>query len=412
MVEYDKTNVFMMRKIFCGNKYKLNIFHGSFIDGERYVKEGIDIFALDLKDIKKDDNKIFIKKINKFNGKFDVIMGNPPYNSGGISSKKKDIDEDDNKRETIWDVFIENSFKYLKENTGYLLYINPLYWLKLKLKSTPKLDEINIHNILLEKHIIWLLLWDVNTSKNKLNGEIPLSLFLLQNIKNIKNLKTNINCNYNRIKYEINNNYYYLDNTLSIPLGFFSSLLKLQKYVKENNLKLDYKTTGIKKEYLLKHYKHDAKKDKLPKSYKLEDNYCVDTFTLKDGIKVNKSIKEERHIDADKNKLIIANKSSLKGVIIDDGRLGICGNFNKYILGKINYLNFIKKILNFKLIVIASLFTKYRQNLLDKDIFLYIPDLHKLGYKNITEDKLYKLIGLSINEIKEIKDFNIKNYDD
>lgn len=408
MVEYDKTNVFMMRKIFCGNKYKLNIFHGSFIDGERYIKEGIDIFGLDLKDIKKDDNKNFIKKINKFNGKFDVIMGNPPYNSGGISSKKKDIDEDDNKRETIWTLFIENAFKHLKDKTGYLLFINPLYWLKLK--PTHKLHEINIHNLLLEKHIIWLLLWDVNISKFKINGEIPLSLFLLQNIKNTKNLKTNINCNYNRIKYEINNNYYYLDNTLSIPLGFFSSLLKLQKYVKENNLKLDYKTTGIKKEYLLKHYKHDAKKDKLPKSYKLEDNYCVDTFTLNDGIKVNKST--EKHIDADKTKLIIANKSSLKGLFIDDGRLGICGNFNIYILGKINYLNFIKKLLNFKLIIIASLFSKFRQNLLDKDVFLYIPDLTKLGYKNITEDKLYKLIGLSLNEIKEIKDFKIKNYDD
>jgi hypothetical protein len=32
MVEIDKTNVFMMRKIFCGKIYKLNIFEGSFIN--------------------------------------------------------------------------------------------------------------------------------------------------------------------------------------------------------------------------------------------------------------------------------------------------------------------------------------------------------------------------------------------
>jgi hypothetical protein len=406
MVEYDRTNSFMMSKIFCGNKYKLNIFTGSFIEDKRYEKEGIDIFSLDETKIKKykyknyaEDNKKFSRNINTFGGKFDIIMGNPPYNSGGISSKKKenDKDKDDNKRKTIWSVFIQNAFKYLKENTGYLLFINPLSWLK---------SSHELHNILLEKHVIWLLLWDVNISKFKINGEIPLSLFLLQNIKNNKKLKTNINCHYNRIKYEISNYNYYLDNTLSIPLGFFSSLLKLQKYVKENNLKLDFKTTGIKKEYLLQHYKHDAKKDNLPKSYKLEDNYCVDTYKLNDGIKVNKST--ERHVDAAKHKLIIAHKASLKGVIIDDGRLGICGTHIYYILGNIFFFNFIKKLFNLKLIIIASLFSKYGQNFLDKDVFLYIPDLSKLGIKDITEDAFYKLIKLTKDEIDEIKNFNIK----
>jgi hypothetical protein len=410
MVEYDRTNSFMMSKIFCGNKYKLNIFTGSFIEDKRYEKEGIDIFSLDETKIKKykyknyaEENKKFCRKVNSIGGKFDIIMGNPPYNSGGINSKKKDIIEDnENKRKTIWKVFIENSFKHLKENTGYLLFINPLSWLKL----THKLH--NLHNLILEKHIIWLLLWDYSTSLKKFNsesGKIPLSLFLVQNIKNTKKLKTNINIKYDDIKYEISNYNYYLDNTLSMPLGFFSSLLKLQKYIKENNLKLDFKTTKIKKEYLLKHYKHDTKKDNLPKTYKLDDNYCIDTFTLKDGIKVNKSTK--RNDDSDKTKLIIAHKSSLKGIIIDDGRLGICGTHIYYILGKSNYLSFIKKILNFKLIIIASLFTKFGQNFLDADVFLYVPDLAKLGYDTITENELYKLIKLTKEEIDEINNFKI-----
>lgn len=43
---------------------------------------------------------------------------------------------------------------------------------------------------------------------------------------------------------------------------------------------------------------------------------------------------------------------------------------------------------------------------MDTDLFkFYVPDLRKLGYKNITEDKLYKLIGLIKNEIIEIKNF-------
>ena len=411
MVEYDKTNVFMMKNIFCygkgKGKYKLNIFKGSFIEGERYIKEGIDIFSLKEEDIKKfksdykKTNQEFCRKINGFGGKFDIIMGNPPYNSGGISSKKKDSDEEKNDKKTVWPKFVKKSFEILKDNTGYLLFINPLSWLKLGHKT---------HNLLLDKYILWLSLWDVNTSKNKLNGEIPLSIYLLKNIENTKKEKTIINCDYQRIKFKINTESY-LDNNLSIPLGFFSSLLKLQLFIKENNLKVNYKTKKVKK--LIWKYDHKSKKENLPKDYKLDDNFCIDTYILNEGIKINKSY--DRHIDADKIKLIIPHKSSLNGIFIDNGRLGICGNDNYYILGNNKYLKIIKKIMSFKLILIASLFTKSRQNYLDTDIFLYIPDLTKLPngnkYLDITEDKFYKLIGLSQAEIKEIKEYKITLYE-
>lgn len=389
MVEYDKTNSSTMNSIFCG---KINIFTGSFIDGKKY--DGIDIFSLD-ENMMADENKLFCKKVKSFHGKFDVIMGNPPYNSGGISSKIKNHKEN---KKTIWNLFVEKSFKYLRDTTGYLLFMNPLTWLK---------STHNCHQLMLEKHIIWLSLWDSSTSLRKFNsysGEIPISIFLLQNIKNTKKLKTIIDVEYNQIKYKFSNYEYYLDESLSLPLGFFSSLLKLQKFVRDNDIKLDYKTTKVSNKYLLKHYIHNSKKDDLPETYKLEDNYNVDTFKVKEGIKVNRST--IRHIDADKSKLIIANKASLvNGIIIDDGRLGMCGNFNIYILGKAHYINFIKKILNFKLIVIASLFTKFHQNLIDKDVFLYIPDLPKLGYHNMTEDELYKLINLTKEEINDINNF-------
>jgi len=117
MVEYDRTNSFMMSKIFCGNKYNLNIFTGSFIDDERYEKEGIDIFSLDETKIKKykyknyaKENKKFSRKVNSIGGKFDVIMGNPPFNN-------------DNKS-PIYNKFIEKSL----ELTNKLLFIIPSRW--------------------------------------------------------------------------------------------------------------------------------------------------------------------------------------------------------------------------------------------------------------------------------------------
>ena len=39
---------------------------------------------------------------------------------------------------------------------------------------------------------------------------------------------------------------------------------------------------------------------------------------------------------------------------------------------------------------------------LNKESFEYIPDIRKLGIKDITEEEFYKLIGLDKNEINLI----------
>ncbi len=96
MVEIDKTNVFMMRKIFCGKIYKLNIFEGSFIEDKVYTKE----------------------EIYNNNG-FDIIVGNPPYNQGGVGKGGG----------VFWKYFVDKSFKILNNN-GYILMIHPTGWRK------------------------------------------------------------------------------------------------------------------------------------------------------------------------------------------------------------------------------------------------------------------------------------------
>ena len=55
------------------------------------------------------------------------------------------------------------------------MFINPLYWLK---------SNNEIHDIMLEKYIIWMKLWDNIKSLATINGKIPISLFVLQNKSN------------------------------------------------------------------------------------------------------------------------------------------------------------------------------------------------------------------------------------
>ena len=380
MVELDKLNVYLLKKVFCENAYKLNIFEGSFIKETNNKK--VDILFGD-KPMKKKENLEFEKKVEKIK-EFDIILGNPPYNQGGIKSKKQNDKEN---YKTIWEFFIKNSCNVLKNN-GYLLYIIPLSWLK----STHK-----CHNLILEKYLIYLELWDDNKSKQKIKAEIPISIFLLQNIDNsIKKLNTIIKIN--NLRKKISQKYtLYLNKNNSIPLGFISQLLKLQNFINKNNLFVDFKTKKIK-----------ANKQKIKlqnfKTIKLSDNYCIDTFKVHDGYYGNKT--KEQHEDANKRKLIICNKSTLSGIFIDDGKFGICGNDNYYVLG--TNLELIKNILEFKIIEIASLFTKYRQNFLDTDLLKnYIPDLRQI--KGIqTEEQLYKAINLTKAEINEIEKFKIK----
>jgi hypothetical protein len=109
----------------------------------------------------------------------------------------------------------------------------------------------------------------------------------------------------------------------------------------------------------------------------------------------------EQHPDANKRKLIISNKASFTGAFIDDSKLGLTGNDKSYIVG--DNLELILKLLSFKISDIISHFTKYRQDFLEKEVYTYLPDIRKLGIADITEDEFYQLIGLTRQEIHQIK---------
>jgi hypothetical protein len=352
--EINKKNVFISHQIFnMNNQYKLNLYEGDTLELDIVSVWGIQLNS------------------------FDVILGNPPYNKGGIRSHTgKQLGD---KNETIWTKFIEKSFKWLKPD-GFLAFINPLSWLK---------KSHSLHNEMLEKHIVWLKLWDNSQSKGMINADIPISLFVLRNTINTNNKKTEITSILKRRSLTTTSTEY-LNPKYSIPLAFHSIFNKLVSFIEMRNLQLEYKTKTIKS---------SGTKAKIPTEYTLEDMWAVDTYTIKEGLMVKKAT--EQHTDANKRKLIISNKASFTGAFIDEGKISLTGNHKFYILG--NNLELVKKMLDFKIINIIGHYTKYGQDFLDNEAFKYLPDVRKLGIADITEDEFYKLIGLTHQEINQIK---------
>jgi hypothetical protein len=354
MSELNKKNVFICHQIFnMNNRYKLNIYEGDTLELDIVGVWGIQLYY------------------------FDVILGNIPFNKGGIRSHTgKQLGD---KNETIWPNFIEQSFEWLKPD-GFLVLINPLSWLK---------KSHSLHNKMLEKHIIWLKLWDDSQSKYMIAADIPISLYILQNTFNGIHKKTEVISEIKRKKLTTVS-IEYLNKNYTIPLAFHSIFDKLIQFIEKHNCNLEYKTKTIKS---------SGTKAKIPTKYTLEDMWAIDTYTLNDGILVKKATEE--HPDANKRKLIIANKRGFKGAFIDEGKLSLTGNHKFYILG--NNLELIKKIMDFNICIVISDYLKYGQSFLDNEAFKYLPDIRKLGITDITEDEFYKLIGLRLQEINQIK---------
>jgi hypothetical protein len=109
--------------------YKLNIYTGSFLEGE-FDKHMKDVWVVD---------------------KFDIIMGNPPYQEHKDGHKKSS---------SLWDKFVNKSLISILSNLGYLVLVHPGGWRNFggKFKET--------QSLLINREIITL---NMNTYKDGLN---------------------------------------------------------------------------------------------------------------------------------------------------------------------------------------------------------------------------------------------------
>jgi len=148
--ELTPKNVFIYKKIFCGDKYKLNIYEGDTLT-MNIEKE----FTL---------------------SKFDVVLGNPPYQTQvGVR-----------KTQSLWNLFVKKSLDVLKTN-GYLVYIHPSGW------RSPDGNFKDILHLILDRNLRYLCMNDFKKGKEVFKVGTNFDYYVLQNNAPSNTLITDMN---------------------------------------------------------------------------------------------------------------------------------------------------------------------------------------------------------------------------
>ena len=192
MVEIDESNCNILKTIFCGKKYKLNIFEGSFLDYKNDIM-------------------------------FDIIVGNPPYQDTDDSGKRKA------KNRNLWSIFIEKSFNNFLKDNGYLLFITPYSFMSLGFKYK---------DIFYKNHIIYL---NIKECEKHFKVGSSFCYYLIKKTPNKK--KSEVKCLYNKKLYE--SDIYINDDTYFLPILLSkNSLSIIHKFYNNKLEKINFKTSS------------------------------------------------------------------------------------------------------------------------------------------------------------------------
>lgn len=330
--------------------------------------------------------------------KFDIIFGNPPFNSKGLM--KVPTNQNKNKKQdgkTIWPAFVKKAVHMLKPN-GLLNFITPSIWMK---------KDHKMYTFMTTYFILGLKTMD-NTKTNAMfhgQAQTPTCYFCLKKAINTSNIIKIYDTIYNdfiEFKYKIKDRYY------SLPLLYPSIFNKLIVVV-ENNCCLQMIKTSMRPGYKKLSVSNEASK-KHPyiniSSCKLNKNkpYLVKNYS---NIKCSY---------ADVPKLVLAHKMYGFPYYDMEGTYGISNRDNYVLLNK-NKKEFllIKSFLSSKLIIHLMNATRYRMKYLEKHIFEFIPDITKLAL-NIddieTVDKdIISIFSLNQTEIEYFDNLKTKPYE-
>ena len=347
MAEYNKKNCFIVKQIFdINNEYKLNLYEG-------------------------DSLKLDIKKEFEIS-KFDIIIGNPPYN--------EEFKGKNGYAPALYNKFTE----YYIEKCKILCYVIPSRWFS----GGRGLDGFR-KMMLSRKDIVFIKHFD-DASKifgNSVDIKGGVNYFL-------KDVMYNGQCSYNNVMLNLN------DCDILIESKYLPLITKINVYPKLNN---SYRSKG--------YYEIPLTDKRLHDSYVVDDDIKCYVSQMKGSIKYIKknSIKE--------------NKLGKWQIITPSASYGAFSGFGNLIIGTPDevysetYISFafnteeeIKSLLSYMKCRLPNMLLSLRkisQNI-SSDTCKWIP-LPPLN-KEWTDEEVYKHFNLSEDDIKLINETNIVGY--
>lgn len=306
--------------------------------------------------------------IEKLNNKFDIIIGNPPYNLDGTKTSG---------RKNVYALFGMKCLDMLEKN-GYLLFVHPPGYRKnIKLKGT----NLNLNNIYTSYDIKFIKMYNMNNTNKIFNVIMNVDYFLIKKQK-IKNKTEIIDTLGNKELVKIKKDDF-------IPNFGFNILQKLKLLVnKYGNIKI-YNTSELHATNRLSDGTYlKNNKGKYKNIHLIREN---DKLIYKS---------KKKHTFYDKKKIFI-NCLGKNYVFYDNkGEFGATEQQLLIIKPSQIYLKFFSSKL-FLLIVEA---TKITGNNLNRNLDIFLPDFNK--NKNLKDNNdIYRLLKLKKNDIRFINSF-------
>ena len=351
MIEINNDNVEVCKQIFktINAKAKPNIICTDFLNGEQEWK-----------------NELMKKKNIE---SFDIIIGNPPYNSDGIKHKGK---------KNIYVFFVIKGLAILKKD-GYMSYIHPPTYRipNHKIQHT----KTNLNKIYTTKKILCIKMFSIVKTKKMMNVMINVDYIIIQNTANDEKYETKIidvnEKEYNRI---------ILPNTF-IPNYGLNILNKLKNSAKLNgNLKI-------------------VLTSEMHAQITSGDEYKNIHGIKRKGIKI--CFSSLPHSLQNKRKLIINGIGSYNYVFYDErGEYGFTQSPVAIIEPSSNTLQLIQS----KLFHYIADATKIIGNNFNIQTSLFLPMIDEKKIKINNQAELYQYFNFSNEEIEEVEKYSIPQY--
>jgi len=353
MSEINKKNCFLTKQIFdINNNYKLNIYNG-----DSLTLDTLKVWNID---------------------KFDIIIGNPPYQAVSESGIVKGGGNN------LYTKFIYKSNDLLKDN-GFLLFITPPTFFSIG-RSNNK-DDMNVRKDIFNNYFIHYI--NLEECSKHFNVGSKFIYYLIQK-RNEINQNIKVICKYNKNIYESIINQELFNSADFLPYLLTNESLSICDKIKSMDNKIDIFNRTV----------FDKRRDYV-------SNKKSDIFKYPIQATGNQIVYSSKQCKNQYDKKILMSESGYLNPFYDDGINGVGGHCFALLINNKEEADYLIKLINSNLYKFYVEINKWSG-------FHHVKVLQSLSYlslnENFTDNDLYKIFNLSQNEIQIID--SIYNKDD